>query len=199
MIGSESKTTIYLLSYIEYISIIYLPFTVVYSCAIFLQNLFFFFFLFVFLEEKGRKRKKRVEGRSPTFALLSRYGIICQTCQGDSGASVALGLMKRHEIPLRNTFTIYPAHCTPTSAHHENGLISRDVTTFSACFSVLEESTSTRFYAKKCWPRRNLVLVDDKIYQKNINIYVQCVFICAYVCVFYFTYTYIQDNLIKMI
>lgn len=163
MIGSESETTIYLLNYI-YISIIFAFYRRLFACnfsrQIFLLSLSLFFLLFLSLffysfcfswrEEKRRKRKKRVEGRSPPFALLSRYGIICQTCQGDSGASVALGLMKRHEIPLRNTFTIYPAHCTPTSAHHENGLISRDVTTFSACFSVLEESTSTRFYAKKC-------------------------------------------------
>lgn len=44
-------------------------------------------------------------------------------------------LMKRHEIPLRNTLTIYPAHCTRL-ARYGNGLISRDVTTSLPPFRV---------------------------------------------------------------
>jgi len=42
-------------------------------------------------------------------------GIICQTCQGDSGATVARPNEASRNSSARNTLTIYPAHCIPTS------------------------------------------------------------------------------------
>lgn len=76
--------------------------------------------------------------------------------------------MKRHEIPPRNTLTIYPAHCTPTSSHHENGLISRDVTAGPRSpRAFYERGTSVAKTSRERGNRGNAIRAQSKANRKT--------------------------------